>query len=134
MNKFWKAAVLSIAAAAVVLPTFGSAQARDRHHHHNDALAAGAVGLVAGTLIGSAIASQPRYSERVYIDPEPEYYEPRPVYRARPVYRPVVVENYGLEPWTPAWYRYCSQRYRSFDPDSGTFIGYDGRSRFCTAG
>ncbi|OAP38206.1 hypothetical protein AU381_21710 [Sinorhizobium glycinis] len=131
MNKFIKAAVLSVAAAALVLPTFGTAQAGD----NDDAWAAGAVGLVTGTLIGGAIASQPRYyHEPAYIDPEPEYYEPRPVYRARPVYRRVVVENYGLEPWTPAWYRYCSQRYRSFDPESGTFIGYDGRSHFCTAG
>ncbi|MEY9780516.1 BA14K family protein [Sinorhizobium fredii] len=136
MNNFLKAAVLSVAAAALVLPTFGTAQAGD----HDDAWAAGAVGLVTGTLIGGAIASQPRYSERVYIDPEPEYYEPRPVYqprpvyRARPAYRQVVVDSYDLEPWTPAWYRYCSQRYRSFDPESGTFVGYDGRSHFCTAG
>lgn len=139
MNKFIKAAVRSVAAATMVLPTFGAAQAGGRDH--DDAWAAGAVGLVAGTLIGGAIASQPRYySEPVYVDPEPEYYEPRPVYRARPVYqarpvyRRVAVESYGLEPWTPAWYRYCSQRYRSFDPDSGTFVGYDGRSHFCTAG
>ncbi|ASY57331.1 MULTISPECIES: BA14K family protein [Sinorhizobium] len=137
MNKFLKATVLSLAAAAMVLPTFGTAQAGD---DHDDAWAAGAVGLVTGTLIGTAIGSQPRYSEPVYIDPEPEYYEPRPVYqprpvyRARPVYRQVVVDSYDLEPWTPAWYRYCSQRYRSFDPESGTFVGYDGRSHFCTAG
>ncbi|OAP34911.1 BA14K family protein [Sinorhizobium americanum] len=131
MNMFLKAAVLSVAAAAMVVPTFGTAQAGD----HDDAWAAGAVGLVTGTLIGGAIASQPRYyHEPTYIDPEPEYYEPRPVYRARPVYRQVVVDSYDLEPWTPAWYRYCSQRYRSFDPESGTFVGYDGRSHFCTAG
>ncbi|WEX76490.1 BA14K family protein [Sinorhizobium numidicum] len=138
MNKFVKAAVLSVVAAAMVLPTFGIAEAGHRHRHHNgDAWAAGAVGLVTGALIGGAIASQPRYNERVYIDPEPEYYEPRPVYQPRPVYRPVyrpVVVDYDVEPWTPAWYRYCSQRYRSFDPDTGTFIGYDGRSHFCTAG
>ncbi|MEI3851526.1 MULTISPECIES: BA14K family protein [Ensifer] len=147
MNKFIKAAVLSVAAAAMVIPTFGVAEAGGRHHHNNDdAWAAGAAGLVAGALIGGAIASQPRYNsgygERVYIDPEPEYdyYEPRPVYRAQPVYRArPVVDSYGggyrsLEPWTPAWYRYCSQRYRSFDSDSGTFVGYDGRSHFCTAG
>ncbi|WP_331371761.1 BA14K family protein [Sinorhizobium chiapasense] len=138
MNKFIKAAVLSVAAATMVLPTFGTAQAGG--DDHDDAWAAGAVGLVTGTLIGGAIASQPRYysepvyREPVYVDPEPEYYEPRPVYQARPVYRRVAVESYGLEPWTPAWYRYCSQRYRSFDPDSGTFVGYDGRSHFCTAG
>ncbi|MGF6176742.1 BA14K family protein [Ensifer sp. 4252] len=145
MNKFIKATVLSVIAAASVLPTLSTAEAGDwnRHRHHNngDAVALGALGLATGVIIGGAIASQPRYSERVYVDPEPDYYEPRPAYRSRPVYRaqPVVVDNYGdgygsLEPWTPSWYRYCSQRYRSFNPDNGTFRGYDGRSYFCNAG
>ncbi|MFT2212282.1 BA14K family protein [Rhizobium giardinii] len=136
MNKFIKAAVLALATAATVIPTVTSAQAEDwgrRHYHHDDgdALAAGALGLATGVIIGGAVASQPRYQERVYVDPEPEYYEPRRVYRARPV----VVESYGsLEPWSRGWYRYCSQRYRSFDPQSGTFVGYDGREYFCRAG
>jgi hypothetical protein len=138
MNKVIKAAVLAIATAATVIPAITSAQAEDwgrrhyRHHNNGDAVALGALGLATGVIIGGAIASQPRYQERVYIDPEPEYYEPRPVYRRA---RPVVVENYGgLEPWTPRWYRYCSQRYRSFDSQSGTFVGYDGREHFCRAG
>ncbi len=138
MNRFIKAAVLAILATATVLPTMSAAHAEDwrrhrRHHDRSDSVALGALGLATGVIIGGAIAnSQPRYQERVYIDPEPEYYEPRPVYRRRPV---VVQESYGsLEPWSPAWYRYCSQRYRSFDADSGTFRGYDGRDYFCTAG
>ncbi|WEZ82956.1 BA14K family protein [Rhizobium sp. 32-5/1] len=145
MNTFIKAAVLAIVATATVLPTLSVAHAEDwrrhrRHHGHNDGIALGALGLATGVIIGGAIAnSQPRYQERVYIDPEPDYYEPRPVYRRyepRPVYRrQVVQQTYGsLEPWSPAWYRYCSQRYRSFNPDSGTFRGYDGRDYFCTAG
>ncbi|KQY15391.1 BA14K family protein [Rhizobium sp. Root482] len=141
MNKVIKAAVLALATAAVVIPTVTPAQAdhrrghRDYYRHHGhynggDAAALGALGLATGVIIGGAIASQPRYQERVYIDPEPEYYRPRPVYR-----RPVVVQNYGsLEPWSPAWYRYCEQRYRSFEPRSGTFTGYDGQQHFCNAG
>lgn len=27
--------------------------------------------------------------------------------------------------------RYCAQRYRSYDPVSNTFVGYDGRRHFC---
>ncbi|MBW9062679.1 BA14K family protein [Rhizobium herbae] len=135
MNKFIKAAVLALATAATVIPTVTSAQAEDwgrRHHHnHDDAIAAGALGLATGVIIGGAVASQPRYQERVYVDPEPEYYEPRRVYRTRTV---VVESDGGLEPWSRAWYRYCSQRYRSFDPQSGTFVGYDGREHFCRAG
>lgn len=138
MNICIKAAVLALVTAATITPTVTSAQAEDwgrrhhRHHNNGDALAAGALGLATGVIIGGAIASQPRYQERVYVDPEPEYYQPRPVYRRA---RPVVVQTYGgLEPWTPGWYRYCSQRYRSFDSQSGTFVGYDGREHFCRAG
>ena len=39
----------------------------------------------------------------------------------------------ALEPWSPEWFRYCGDRYRSFDPDTGTFIGYDGEAHFCVA-
>ena len=141
MNKTIKAIVLSAAVAATTLTaTVGVAEARDRHgwnnggwHHRdhrrrdrNDALVGGAIGLATGMIIGGAIASQPRYEERRYV--EPEYYpepERRVIYRrAAPSY----------EPWTRGWYEYCSDRYRSFNPDSGTFVGYDGREHFCTAG
>jgi hypothetical protein len=141
MNKIIKAIVLSAAVAATTLTaTAGVAEARDRHgwnnggwHHRdyrrrdrNDALVGGAIGLATGMIIGGAIASQPRYDDRrVYV--EPDYYpEPeRRVYR-----RPVA----SYEPWTQSWYDYCSRRYRSFNPDSGTFVGYDGREHFCVAG
>ena len=33
--------------------------------------------------------------------------------------------------WTRAWYRYCSNRYRSFDPGDGTFQPYRGPRRLC---
>jgi len=45
------------------------------------------------------------------------------------IYRPRI---YGAPAaWTPAWYAYCRNKYRSFDPASGTFLGYDGRRHFC---
>jgi hypothetical protein len=31
----------------------------------------------------------------------------------------------------PDWIAYCSQKYRSFDPASGTFLGYDGQRHVC---
>jgi hypothetical protein len=43
-------------------------------------------------------------------------------------YQPV---GYRPQPWTEDWYAYCSSRYRSFNPRSGTFVGYDGYERFC---
>lgn len=137
MNRLAKTFLLTATAAALTLSVIGEASARDRwHRHHNGdaALVGGAVGLATGLIVGSAIANQPRYYEEPrYIDPpyEPEY-EAVPVYRAPPrYYAPVRAD---IEPWTPQWERYCSYRYRSFDPRSGTFVGNDGREHFCTAG
>ena len=77
-----------------------------------NALGAGLLGFGVGAIVGSALT--PR---EVYVAPPP----PRPVYRA----------GYGPEPWSPDWYSYCYSRYRSFNPNSGTFVGYDGYERFC---
>ena len=147
MKRFLKSLVLSAAVAATTLTAFSSAQADDRwryrdgyRHHHShrgsDAAVAGIAGLAVGALVGGALA-QPR--ERVIVDdgyyPAPP---PRRVY-AQPRYvqsRPQVVYSgggYGIEPWSRDWYRYCSDRYRSFNPSTGTFVGYDGVSRFCEA-
>jgi len=137
MNRLAKTLLMTATAAALTVSWIGVASAGDwhRHHHGDDALVGGAVGLATGLIVGSAIASAPRYDEPRYIDPpvyEPEEYEAVRVYRAAPprYYRPVA----DIEPWTPQWERYCSYRYRSFDPRSGTFIGNDGRSHFCNAG
>ncbi|MGA8690980.1 MAG: BA14K family protein [Methyloceanibacter sp.] len=45
-----------------------------------------------------------------------------------PVYGPAA---YGPPAWSPAWYNYCAQRYRSFNPQTGYFIGPDGQPYFC---
>lgn len=132
MNRTFKTAVLGVALAATTLTAIPSAQASDRRHR-GDAIAAGVIGLAAGAIIGSAL-SQPRYREPIYEDGY--YVEPRPVYRPRYVTRvyeePVYVRR-SAEPWTREWYRYCQNRYRSFDSSSGTYIGYDGREHFCVA-
>lgn len=71
-------------------------------------------GLAAGAILGSAL-SQPRY------------YGPPPAYYPAPA--PVVV--YRPAPWTPAWYDYCSRKYRSFNPNTGYFLAYSGNYKFC---
>ena len=147
MHALIKTAVLSVAVAAATLTTFTPASARDRYfhrHHGRDAAILGAAGLATGVIVGSALASQPRYYDEgpVYADPGyepgPRYIDPPPVYRPapryvveEPVYAPPMRE---LRPWSAAWRRYCTERYRSFDPATGTYVGYDGRERFCTAG
>ncbi|WP_454286429.1 BA14K family protein [Rhizobium arsenicireducens] len=141
MMNIAKYSLLAVALAAAPIAASTQAVAGDYYRrHHNDALAAGALGLAAGLVTGAVIASQPR---TVYIEPEPIYMEPAP----RRVYvepEPVYVDDYppaprpvygaAVEPWSAEWYDYCSARYRSFNARSGTYMGYDGRSHFCTAG
>ena len=73
---------------------------------------AGLVGLGVGAAVGAALVAP-----RVYVGPPPPAY-----------YGPVA---YGPEPWTPDWYTYCAQRYRSFNPHTGYFIGPDRLPYFC---
>jgi hypothetical protein len=35
------------------------------------------------------------------------------------------------EPGSPEWYDYCSAKYRSFNPDTGYYRGYDGQYHLC---
>jgi hypothetical protein len=70
-------------------------------HDRGSAAAAGIAGLAAGALIGGAIASQQA--------------------QAAPTY---VVPNQSA-------HAYCSQRFRSYDPASGTYLGYDGIRHPC---
>lgn len=134
MNRLIKTAILSAAVAATTLAALPAANAGDgywrkgRHYHHHsdsgDLAVAGVLGLAAGAL-AVGLTSQPAlvYYERPYRQPVRQY--PERVY----------LDDYagGLEPWSDEWYDYCSDRYRSFDPRSGTFVGYDGREHFCVA-
>ncbi|MFT4372993.1 BA14K family protein, partial [Bartonella bacilliformis] len=51
------------------------------------------------------------------------------IYQAPPikVYRPIQQEQVSQ------WLQYCSQKYRSFNPKTGTFRGHDGLDHFCYA-
>ncbi len=135
MNRIFKSAVLSAAVAATMLAALPAANADDwRHWHHyghdnGDAIAAGVLGLATGALIAGALNS-PQPAPGYYDD---GYYEqPRPVRRYYREPRVAYSQAYA-EPWTRDWYRYCSDRYRSFDARTGTFVGYDGEQHFCTA-
>jgi len=79
-----------------------------------DSLAAGLIGFGVGAIVGSALT--PR---EVYVAPPPP---PAPVYTRA---------GYGPPAWTPDWYSYCYSRYRTFNPNTGRFVGYDGYEHFC---
>lgn len=107
-----------------------------------DALAAGAIGLAAGALLGTALAA-PRQA------PPP----PPPVYRAPYGRADYGTPSYGIAPPTyedtvparryrpePRAARYydggdhvdrCYARYRSYDERTDTFLGHDGYRRPC---
>ena len=57
-------------------------------------------------------------------------YEPRRDYGYERYDEPVRY-RYRPEPWTDEWYVYCDQKYKTFDPRTGKFRGYDGKLHFC---
>ena len=67
------------------------------------------LGLATGALIGSALAA-PYYDGPYYAPPPTVYYE---------------VPDHSDS------VAYCMQRFRSYDPSSGTYLGYDGERHPC---
>jgi hypothetical protein len=65
-------------------------------------------GVAAGAVAGGIIASQ-------------AYRYPGPAYYGAP----------GPGPGGEDWLAYCSSRYRTFDPRTGTYMGYDGHRHPC---
>jgi hypothetical protein len=75
------------------------------------------LGFAAGVGVGSALG----YGYGSYYDP---YYYDDYAYDDYPVASGYVVSSAG----DPS---YCAQRYRSYDPASGTYLGYDGLRHPC---
>lgn len=73
-------------------------------------VAAAALGLAAGAALGAAAAGNSA---------------PPTVQSGAPVTRN------GIPPWTPAWYQYCSNKYKSFNAQTGLYLGYDGKYHYC---
>ncbi|MCX2721854.1 BA14K family protein [Roseibium salinum] len=141
MTNMSKRLIAAALAGTLLLPTVVTAEAGSRHgwrdyhsnnhssyrkhkrHRNNDnvgaAVAAGVIGLAAGAIL-LGTTNQPRYAG----PPPVNYYRPAP-YPGR------VHENVSYQPWSPAWYQYCSAKYRSFNPSTGTYTTYRGEQRFC---
>lgn len=85
--------------------------------HHRRSSSRVAAGIVGGLIIGGIIASQrPYYYDYGYYPYPPYPYHPYPVYRGYPM---------------DAAIAYCMRRFRSYDPYSMTYLGYDGRRHPC---
>ncbi|MBX9912040.1 MAG: BA14K family protein, partial [Beijerinckiaceae bacterium] len=76
-----------------------------------------AAGVIGGALAAGALAG-PRY-----VEPAPIYVEPAPVYVAPRAY------GYGASDVDAV--AYCSRRFRSYDPETGTYIASGGVVRAC---
>ena len=89
-------------------------------HRHGNGFIPGAV---AGAVIGGAVASSYGYYDPGYADPgyagDPGYYD----------------DGSGVVAVAPQGgddsVAYCIQTYRSYDPQSGTYLGYDGLRHPC---
>lgn len=91
-----------IATTVAAAALAGTVQPSAAHsHHHHHGLGIGIAAGVGGFVLGSLLAQQ----------------QPRTVY---------VEEDGG------SWHvRRCFDRYSSYDPDSDTYIGYDGYRHYC---
>ena len=106
---------LTIAGVAMLAPT--EASARWRRGWGWGGIGAG---IAAGAIIGGALASPYYYGGGPY-----GYYGPGPYYAPGPYAYPpaVAVEGDAVG--------YCMQRFKSYDPGSGTYLGYDGMRHPC---
>ena len=111
------AGLVGSAALAASLLTAGSPAAA------HDGWVGPAIGFGAGVAIGSALAG-PHYSYG------PDYYSDGPDYGYQP-------EPYAYGPPRRAYRAYvdadawCASRFRSYDPYSHTYLGYDGFRHSC---
>lgn len=82
-----------------------------------------AAGIIGGALAAGALAAPP---------PPPVYYYPEPVYVAPPVvYAPPVPRAYGYSVEDTDAVAYCSRRFKSYNPETGTYIAARGVIRAC---
>jgi peptidoglycan/LPS O-acetylase OafA/YrhL len=116
-----------------------------RNYDAGAAVAAGVIGLAAGAIIGSALSqpAQPQYYTYAPSAPAPVYVAPpAAVYSGRRGLEPfdpslpvqtgtAYAGAYPVAPSSPDWNAYCASKYRSYDPASGTFLGYDGKRHYC---
>jgi hypothetical protein len=123
--------------AAALLAAAGPASAQRWHEHRG--FVGGLAGLAAGVVGGAvAAATSPLWAPGYYYD---GYY---PGYAYTPGY--IYGDTYSYAPgysYSPGYAygqgyatggrddAYCAQRYRSYDPASGTYLGYDGIRHPC---
>lgn len=106
MKKFLAAALagaLVLSAAPAMAQHHGGGHRHGGWHGHRGGGWGVGAGFAAGALLGGALA-------------QPYYYGPGP---------------YAYEMGPGDGVGYCMQRFKSYDPESGTYLGYDGMRHPC---
>ncbi len=83
-----------------------------------------AIGAGAGAL-GGALHESASYRDAY------NYYYRHCIETTRAPVRARYQDGRRPKPWTRAWYRYCADKYRSFNPNTGKYLTYSGRYRMC---
>ncbi len=127
---------------------------KSRRNNNGELIAAGIIGLAIGAIIAGESSKRRQHKPAPVYQPYPQhnpYHDqgyrygsdnphgvPVPLndYQTQPSVSndPHVItfdETASLEPWTAGWREWCINRYRSFNPQTGTFRGYDGLDHFC---
>lgn len=93
-----------------------------------------AIGAASGAFIGAVgnnwnVAYRNAYNNCVH---NMAYQAPPPVAYYPPPYA-VPPQNYGrpYPAWSQAWFSYCTSRFRSFNQQTGYYLGFDGQYHFC---
>ena len=87
-------------------------------------------GFAAGAIIGGALAAPYYYGRPYYPYGYYPAYAPYPAYPA-PYPAPYPPQVYYQAPVGGGDVGYCQQKYRSYDPRSGTYLGLDGLRHPC---
>lgn len=125
MKKF---AVLAMAAVTATMAAVAPAAAGQTGRDRTAQVAAGIAGFAVGAIVGNALSDDrrvavnhqtSRHSGRHYRNDDRRHPRRQATYR-----------TWG-EPWSPEWFQWCRANYRSFNPQTGTWRGYDGKVRFC---
>jgi hypothetical protein len=133
-SKFLAGAPAFAVTAAAILATAGPASAQRWHR----AVGWGVAGAAAGVVGGVAAAATAPWWAPGYYGGYGYSYAPGYAYDDTYAYAPGYV--YGTAPgytYAPGYAyggrddAYCAQRYRSYDPASGTYLGFDGVRHSC---
>ncbi|MEO0637819.1 MAG: BA14K family protein [Pseudomonadota bacterium] len=111
-----------------------------RRNNNQAVIAAGIVGLAAGAIIANELGKNRQRQHGVHVSRPPSFEPPIPVRRVERVplsqlraQQTQVSHTGSTNGWigSSEWLRYCTAKYRSFNPSTGRFLSYSGQYKLC---